>query len=163
MLLANAPPSRNDFISAKLLSRGCHGNKLYSNDMARDILYLVSSSFAAYWEHVRTKRYCITLFCSKLTGSHPLFFWQAWASAWVSEQYWAVLCRTGFSPLPPGNCLPQRQEAQTKHMHVWTSHRCPSPPCKHSLLFTFCLWMTLEQISDRLWILSSYIHFFFHY
>lgn len=118
MLLAKAPPSRNDFISAKLLSRGCHGNKLYSNDMARDILYLVSSSFAAYWEHVRTKRYCITLFCSKLTGLHPLFFWQAWASAWGSEQHWAVLCRTGFSPLPPGNCLPQRQGAQTYQTHA---------------------------------------------
>lgn len=76
MLLAKAPPSRNDFISAKLLSGGCHGNKLYSNDMARDILYLVSSSFAAYWEHVRTKWYCITLFCSKQTVSLPQFFGQ---------------------------------------------------------------------------------------
>lgn len=101
MLLAKAPPSRNDFISAKLLSRGCHGNKLYSNDMARDILYLVSSSFAACWEHVRTKWHCITFFCSQQTGSHPLFFWQAWANAWDSEQHWALFCTTGFSLLPP--------------------------------------------------------------
>lgn len=151
MLLAKAPPSRNDFISAKLLSRGCHGNKLYSNDMARDILYLVSSSFAACWEHVRTKWHCITFFCSQQTGSHPLFFWQAWANAWDSEQHWALFCTTGFSLLPPEAAFHRGllAGARAYQAHTWTSHRCPSPPCKHSLLFTFCLRMMLEQISDR--------------
>lgn len=120
MLLAKAPPSRNDFISAKLLSRGCHGNKLYSNDMAGDILYSVSSSFAACWEHVRTKWYCITLFCSKQTGSHPLLFWQAWASAWDSKQ--TEHCSAGqafpFCLLEPAFHSGLPSEAQTYQTHA---------------------------------------------